>query len=477
MSCKWGTLKPQSVGPGHSRVTDLARVGAVVLMFSWGLQEAQADQQFVFEVKTHTERTAKSDKERKTEKSGEKDKPVIKDSTAKETLTLGADYFIKEDADSKSIVDLRTKRMFSLSPKQATYGVIDLHAPVWFRIMEFKNREMLGGVLGVIGQQDTMGNRFTNESLFGIDSPDAKDKLRADIKSAPSLTRFIYNGAEIASYMPSKTAVDAAYKRTYTAAISQNMKIHPSIRAALVEMNVPQSFKYSYKDSMESGSVDYQLLGAKTVQAALPAPPADFKFQPSAELKPVHGALDKLGENPKQPSKEKVKEEINSRLAKGNILDAFLTILEYSLSTGDQMTPEVSALRDKLQTDSQCKKFLDAYGEKKTEADFKAAIKTLESIDRTKLDKAFVIDIMLANNYDTIGDTSKARKLFISVLSEHPLFTGAYHDLGGNYLRTWQIAEAWDCFSMADRAMPNHPMMKPIHQMEREMEVRFPQFF
>ena len=245
----------------------------------------------------------------------------------------------------------------------------------------------------------------------------------------------------------------------------------------LVKLNAPQELKYWVEDTGIHTTLDFKLKECKDVAASSPTPPADYKEAPHEELQPIYEALAKLGPSARQPKLTKVIEDFDTALNQKNYLDALLITLEYSLSTGDQMTREMAKLKPFMDSDPESKKFLVDYGSKNKQEEVQKALDSLDSIDRKKLSRAYVIDVMKANDFEALKQFRKARELEIAVLTRQPLLTGMYHDLGVNYQSSYEMNKAWDCFDLADKIMPDFSMMKPIHELDARMETTFPDFF
>ena len=130
-----------------------------------------------------------------------------------------------------------------------------------------------------------------------------------------------------------------------------------------------------------------------------------------------------------------------------------------------------------MNNDPECQKFLADYEPKTSKELIEKAIKSLDSIDRSKLKHDVVIDVMRANDYGALEQFEKAREIMFAVLKHQPLLTGMYHDLGMNYMTGFRMDGAWTCFNLADRIKPGFYMMAPIHKLESKMESELPDFF
>lgn len=459
----------------------MSKLSMVIALFVLTASAALADQQLIFSLRTHNERTFKSQPERDAESKSpgaEKDKPIITDSQDRVVVTLGTDY-LKVDAGGQiSIFDFSKNCQYVISTKEKEYRKINQYAFLYFRIAEFQNRQFIGGILDKSGAAMDMGSRFTNESIFGINDPHTKGRIVAVKQASGTGTKFTYENIERAFYSPSKYPIDPAYVKTYKRAMPQLFKIHPSIRSALLTMNVPKTLKYSCKDAGTDQTFEYILQSVGTVPASNPSPPAGYALKYPEELQPIYDAIKQLSKPPAFISKNDVDRTVDDAIAHdGNFLDALLSSLEYTLSTGNAASEAMHKLAPKIKLDSDCNKFLSDYGSKSDGEEIRQCLESMDSIPVDKLKRAYVIDIMRANDYELLGNMGKARSLMISVLAQHPLIINVYHDLGMNYLKTFDMEKAWNCFDLADELKPNHPQMASIHFLEKEMRKDYSEFF
>ena len=153
-----------------------------------------------------------------------------------------------------------------------------------------------------------------------------------------------------------------------------------------------------------------------------------------------------------------------------------LTVVEYSLSSGDQKPQDIARIVAQSNGNADFQLFFKNL-EPHSEAAAKTAVKALESINRAKLSKGYVIDIMEANIYMQLRDLPKAKMLFKKALVANPLNVGALHDLGNLYIAMWAPHTAWECFRLARKIDPTHPIMQDIDELEHKLQRDFPDYF
>lgn len=443
-------------------------------------QAATADHELVFKVKTYKEtlgQPAGSLNSTSTKSKASTEKPAIEHLTTSQSIVLGPDYFVTESGELKTIYDFAKMLKVDLSATNKTYKTSNLHANACFRVLECQNRKFMQVMERTVFPD--LPDDFDIESLFGINQPGSQKKLEAKIKKNGKTISFLYDRKRKAVFIPSKSSIDESLKKTYERMLIQVMKIHPSIRKYLAEHNVPSKLEFNYRnDIIEKGTITYELNECKQVPAADLKIPSNYTVYHPTELIGIYKALEKQGGKLTLDPREKVVSAVDAAVKENNYLDAYLNLIEYMLSSGDPMTSEIRKIRDGIKHDADCQKYFSYYGMEKADKDqLKSSIARIESIDRSKLSKGYVIDIELGNAYESLGDLQKAKDLLSSVLEHNPLITGVYHDLGIVYTKEYRMETAWECFDIGQSICPNTGQMRELRQMEQKLEDEFPELF
>lgn len=393
-------------------------------------------------------------------------------------LTLAKDFVSLRDKDSEEIIDFANKRILSVNFDTKEYSDVDLHGKVYFKVAELQNRYALGEILQKSGAQVEAFNAFDDQSIFAVVMPNDKHKAELSRTTENGTVSYKNAGRLIVSYTLSSNAIADSDRVTYEKALAGLLPIHPDIRKALsAEKYYPKTLLVNSRNGVFSDT-KYEVAlskvggGPSNTFSSL----GDYKLKRDEELKSIYEALDKLGANSKLPEKDETFASARKALKEDNALDAALIVLEYCLITGQQKLPEYGEILRAASKDADANTFF-AYISPKSEAEAKTAVAALALIDRRKLSKGYLIDIMRANIYSDMQQGDKAVGLMKEVLSAHPLIVGAYHDLGKMYMGRWDMATAWSCFRIADKLVPNHPQMGDIRELEKSLETEFPEFF
>lgn len=396
-------------------------------------------------------------------------------------VTLGKDYVSVKDKDSEKITDFAKKRIINLDNETKEYTDVDLHGQIYFRVSELQNRYMLGELTGKSGANlkglDPF-NPFDVQSILSVKLPDDEHKPTISKSTANGTTTFANDGRKILSYSLSTNAIKEEDKVAFRRWIANYLPVHPDIREALVaEKYYPKTLSFKSKNGV---FVDSEYVISLNNVGGEPSDTleklSEYKLQRDEEIASIYAALDKLGPKPKLPEKEATLENTRKALKEDNNLDAALIVVEYGLMTGEKTGPEFKEILKSAVEDPEVIKFFATIAPK-SEEEAKTSVAMLSAIDRKKLSKGNVIDIMRANILYDLKEPEEAINSMKSALTANPLIVGAYHDLGKMYFSSWNMTTAWECFRIANRLIPNHSQMKDMRELEQSLENQFPEFF
>jgi hypothetical protein len=433
--------------------------------------KAQADEKLVYSVKStdvthrHTATQVQEDKATTTEKNYDV------------TITLGNNYVIQDSDEAETIIDFAKKRILSVDKKANEYHDVDLHSTVYFRAMELKNRLMLGQILQSSGAALDAFKPFDSETLLGLTIP-GQEGSKVEEKTSNGATDYMHDGKMVAWFEPSSDKIPESAKSAYRRYLTNMCQLHPQIRESILKQDTfPKTLKYQAKMAgLEEEAREMKLKTVTTAAAVTPEAPAGCKLKRDEALMPIYNALDKLGANAKFPERADITKKVDDLIKSGKALDALLVILEFHLSTDEDMAPETKRAMEAGKDDANFKKFLHG-SQTTTPSEAANGIKELESLDQSNPSAAHVIDILCANMNFQLNQRTPAIQLMTKALSANPLITGAYHDLGNMYLSIFQSGTGWDCFRLAQKLSPSHKMVNDIVQLDDQLEKDYPGFF
>jgi hypothetical protein len=424
-----------------------------------------------------------------TEAKGGKAEPKHERKTAQIVFVIGERYLVVRQNGSALEYDFDAKRVLGREKADLPWTGSSLFSVIGFQVAEYQNRVMLGGLLSSVGLKDQemlrgMGDTFELETLFGLRMPDERSKqveglTRMEGKGKRKSWMYTHGGAEVVFFEPSTHMVPAELRDVYTRWFVYCMHLHPEIRRQIVEVGmVPARLRTNWCNTGMKGRTEVVLKSAEVRKGNSEAPASVLAVADGASGM-LHEVL-AASRDPKRweqrATKESVAKAADEAIADGRALDGVLTLMEFYLQSGVNVTTELARHRQAIGADARCKQFFAAM-QQGDKAACERSVEALRVMDRQGLTKAHVLDIHLANALTSLGKTDDAEKLFFSVLQANPLIAGVWHDLGQLYHGGYEMPMAWLCWDNARRLYPEHPMLAGITNLERRLEQDFPEFF
>lgn len=404
----------------------------------------------------------------------------VETKTETKILTVAPTWFSYGKPEQYAVFDFEKHKITNVDKGRKMLSTLDMHSMTDFRVAEAENRQALGKVLSAAKTPMSMGSDFEIESYFGLEFPGA---TKAEIKrqSKDETTSFIVDGKPVAAVRRSAEAVASGYEKSYRHFLTYGCHLHPQIVATI--SGEPHYFAELHTEGIgDAGVGELEIVDMKLIRLkpgsddALPIP-TGFSVEQSAELAPVYAALAKLGPNPKLPSKAEVDQFIQNALADDRVLDALLETCEQTWISTDDMADEMRRLRPKIMLSPPCMAFIAAVEKVPNKDEIDKVEKDVQSIDRSKLQRAEAIDVVLANDLTGVGRVHQAEKLMTKALTQNPLLIGAYLDLWRIFCMEYQQGDGWECIDIVRKLAPDSPRLNDVKQIEQLLEKDFPQFF
>ena len=404
--------------------------------------------------------------------------------SSEKKVVLGEGFFLVKEGKQERIYDFKKRRIHYLNHQLKTRSEMSLFSDSAFRMSEFQHRLSMDDVVVKAGGQ-ALESPFILESIFGLEGERSVTKLTENFVE-DGKTHFLNDGKVVAeiSWLAKNRAPEG---NMFSRFLVYDHSLHPLIRKKITESRqVPQVIR-SFLSSADANDQFILNLNSLSTQ-----PDRGFKI-------PRHYSISKKrpGAGPFAPVLDKLIQSIDSRKnkilkrdkewflnkatqaeANKNYLDAALLVLEYGLQSGDQKTSseEIKKLAVHQKDDVELDRFLRSLGIAGPEQ-AKRAILELGKLDRKKLSRAHVIDIMIANQQSVLGHLQEAEKRMLGALKLNPYLAGAYKDLGDMFYADFDMASAWACWDFARKQAPDHFMLKPIADYEADLLKNHPDFF
>lgn len=450
--------------PSRIRAKSLAVFGSLVMMAAFAAPKAVAVEELVLDFTTETKSTKHA-----SDKSGKPTNPPPETTKGKMTVGLGDNYFYVNKGDQKRLYRFDTRRVLTADATKKENADCSLYAYVGFRAMELANRLVMRKALIVLQDKSvSMGDDIQLETLFAMPIPkeEGGSKTIIDAKGTrDGGTAYSVKGKVLATFKPG-AALDTKFKPMFSKFLIYECSLAPQLRLAIEGQNkLPAAFHYRVNNPpFEERQETLTLVGSKTGTGGLPS-------IVSAKCSDIPQA-----DKSKMPTREAWVAFAQQREKDNNFLDAFLGIMECQLSTDIEVTDALRNLKAGLEKDTRAATVFSSLTPHSEEA-AKAAQIAFEKLDRTGLQKAYLLDIIQANLITSLGKGSDAIKLMTGVLEQHPYITGAYIDLGKLYYASYQTSKAWDCWDQARKIAPNHRMLKDVDALQTGLEQQYPEYF
>lgn len=389
-------------------------------------------------------------------------------------VEIGKNYFSYEENNQKHIYDFNRNRIITINLADKTYIDDSLFMDIGFRGYEFQNRLHLGRALNAASLKDNPMAITLSEHNLSLTAKKHQSEIKKKNKSKN--VTFNWNGKELFKHDKNLVQIKQLYKDGFIRFLRYHLGGHPEILKDLQQLKgIPSSFTIT-SHNVQTKISTLRIKSHKYIPDKLP----DFsKFNKGK----VDGALSALlskdtnfSENALSTSAKTLLLKATDAFNEKRYLDTFLTYLEYTLATGEQMPRQFNSQRELIVNDIDVKTFLPSISPKsKDEA--QKAVKTLVALRNKSKDKKHILKIFEANIHSSLGLQKESMQLFHDVLSKNPYITGAWKDLGGLYFSDYNSRDAWRCWDTARKLNPKHHLLAPISEFENRLKNDNPEYF
>jgi len=433
----------------------------LVLLASAFCTSVDAHPEIQIQVHSHVESAA-----------GPKAEPI--DETFPLAVTLGRTYLITESKGTRTIYDFERNRILLLDLQAKTYADYSLYSNIGYRVLEFYNRQMIGNALQGAKIASPLPPPALVEQLFSL----ADDKANTVIETAKTKGHRVFSWQDkaLVTVTDSVIPLPDAYRSEYWRFIRYYAGGHPKILTALgAERGIPTETTFVLAD---------QKIETRTLTVQRISYPSDANYSIDGytlkmpDVEPFR-TLAQVGADSRDQVNARVtaaKKDRDLAFSQGRYLDAALANFEAFLSTGEGDSAWLGAARDALTKDPKTQQLLGSISPRDQNTAQRAA-NDLAGLRALNPARAEVLAVFEGNIRIGLKQGPQGAELLLAALHQNPYFTGAWHDLGDYYYRSFQMQEAWACLDAARGMRPNDPMLQEMNQLEQQLRVRNPEFF
>tara|TARA_R100000027_G_scaffold35774_2_gene26278 strand:+ start:4669 stop:6000 length:1332 start_codon:yes stop_codon:yes gene_type:complete len=390
-------------------------------------------------------------------------------------ITVYLGYEIIETVTGTGVLvrDFKEKKVFRSNDQQTEYDVYSLYADIGFRVIEFRNRSELGGVLSKAGIEENPMETVLNEHLFSLDSGETPNLERNE--EAGEVT-YSYEGKPLLRYSLDGEVIDEETQERYNLFLRYEFGIHPKILSELSTTNrVPETLVV-YQYHLGEEEVTLHLVSRKEVAGI---PQRDFSQRiplPEEPLFQISARASAMSEEDFANGCIALKLRAVEQAEAGQLLDSASLFMAYILATGEQLPPEFFEYKEAMQSDEEVQLLFASINPRSKEAAEKSVEVLADLEGRVRQGNESIL-IFQANILDSLGKRQEAIDLFLEALELNPIIVGAWKDLGELYYRSFDSRRAWLCWDTGRSLYGEHAMFEQIDYFEEDLFLEHPEFF
>ena len=411
----------------------------------------------------------------------DKPPPIPPDTTTTLAIVLGTNRVLFDEGRHR-LFDFEAGVARVLAPDGSTWDELPLLAFADQASAELHNRSMMRGVLRIAdakGPEARSCEPFELACLFSLDPPAIEDE---DEPPAPVLEPtpqgFTLKQAEetVTEVTWSATRVPEALRGAWRRALQLRLRVHPVVRRRLGEAEfLPSTIRSRTLQMDVLVREDWTLRDSAEADIATLELPAGAvrKLAVADGLRDALEAARAAAATPEPVVK--LEDYVVAAIAAGRVLDAGLASFEQLFVTGAHPAT-LKVHHEELVADTAFRTLVTSMDMSSKEA-CEQSLARLTGLDRTGLEKAWVLDIFIGNMRLALGESEEGRALLLSALKHNPRLVGVWNDLGDSYLRNWAIEDVWRCWSTALALSPDHPMLAAVRVRISDLQEQGPDFF
>lgn len=399
------------------------------------------------------------------------------DSHVSYDVTLGNRFILVKSAKDSTVYDFDKRRRTVVDNEAKTRVDYSLFDTVGFRLFELRNRDMLGKVMASAKVAPDLMGQVDNEHILAIQDKPSSPLLA---KTDGTTETFSHDSKPFFTRSLQATPVTPEDARMFAQFLRYQAGGHPQILAALASGGAIPSKLVLTTYNVGTTTRSLRISAVRPSDEPLTDVTAFAPRPPAAAQDPLDQVLDRataLTDKDIAAARARAQDQLASLLRNGHTFDAFLANIEFTLMTGEPLTPLAPEQKSRVLADPSVQALSAALAPPKTKEGLAAAVRVLTELRSNSQAKPHVLKIFEANDRAMLGDLGAARTLFVEALTANPYIAGAYKDLGDVLLRGFDTPRAWRCWDQGRKLAPAFRNFRDVNQFENSLADNHPEFF
>lgn len=394
------------------------------------------------------------------------------------SAVLGDGWMTVRRGARTTCFDFSQRRHTEIDETSHTRVDYPLYDVVGFRVMEFANRMNLGRAMAAAKITQVQFDPVETEHALSVQERPGRP-LSAAVDGGETV--YAYGAKALARVSLQTTPVPSAQARMFAQLLRYTWGGHPQLLAALAESNAIPSALALVLPQGGTGvtTVKLRVLAARPSDAG----PLAFSAVPLQAASAAPTAVQKvlargaaLGAADIAAARQRVLDLIEAGFREHRAFDAYLAIIEWSLTSGEAPPAMDPARKEAVKADPSVMA-LSAALAPHSKAELQWAIDQLDALRPQTRAQAYMLDLFIANDRALMGDSRAALAGLAELLLAHPFIAGAYKDLGDNLFQTYDTPSAWRSWEIGRAIAPGFANFQPIAQFERQLVTQHPEYF
>lgn len=390
-------------------------------------------------------------------------------------VLLGEDYLELEEAGKRVIYAFPTRRIHLVTTEG--YQQKSLYSEPGSRVAELSNRLRMAATLDSAGVKTNPVNPVFSEHLLSLKNPRTTEQPErhdlADNVSFRHRQQLLFEASR--EGLPLK----ASEQRHFLRFLRYYTGGHPTILEWLAaEGSVPTRLTVVRPMVGRTDRLQFVLRSHRRLDNHQPEIPEGVPrpVDPDHPISRLAAGSWTVTPEAFQSRGSETLKEARRLLDAEDYLPSMLRYLEWALSTGRPLPPEVTENQAAFEQNAEVAVLLSVLGAT-NERQAQEGLEQLQSLKAEAGEVAYVLSIFEAELLANLREPVQAEARFLTALKSNPTMSAVWKDLGELQYSRYKADSAWLCWDTGRRLAPDHPVFTRILLFERQLEKDHPEYF